>query len=352
MSGPGDRRLARTIAGGAALLAVGIAAGVAAEQSLVGRRLRADSEADEPFGSLRGTEVEVVCPDGATLHVEVEEPAPSVRDDLTLVFCHGYALNQDSWHYQRRDLRSLARLVFVDQRSHGRSVRAAPIEALSQLGDDLARVLEVVVPDAPVILVGHSMGGMTIMELAASHPSLFGSKVAGVALMATTAGGMSRANLGLPPALAGLVHRLAPGVLLRAAQQRELVEATRMRANDLSLIITRWYSFGSQVPVSLTRFTADMINQTPVDVVAEFLPPVLAHERAEALAALAGVETLVLVGDRDMLTPPSHAHEIVRRVPHAELVIVPSAGHMVMLERYPEVNYHLRELAARVRRTL
>ena len=60
----------------------------------------------------------------------------------------------------------------------------------------------------------------------------------------------------------------------------------------------------------------------------------------------------MLVGDDDRLTPAAHSDEIVRHVPHAELVVIPDSGHMVMLERYPEVNQHLRELVARVRTNL
>ena len=52
--------------------------------------------------------VSVIADDAVALHVEVDDDrAPSVTDDLTVIFCHGYSLNQDSWHYQRRDLRPL-----------------------------------------------------------------------------------------------------------------------------------------------------------------------------------------------------------------------------------------------------
>ena len=66
---------------------------------------------------------------------------------MTVVFCHGLALNQDSWHYQRRDLADLAedgaRLVFWDQRGHGRSGRGdAEHATIDQLGRDLRAVLD------------------------------------------------------------------------------------------------------------------------------------------------------------------------------------------------------------------
>ncbi len=89
----------------------GAAVGLAAERYAVGRSFRGDDpEADEPLGQLRGTVVPVTATDGVPLHVEVEGPLPTARKapPVTVVFCHGLALNQDSWHYQRRDLADLA----------------------------------------------------------------------------------------------------------------------------------------------------------------------------------------------------------------------------------------------------
>ena len=65
------------------------------------------------------------------LHAEVDEAdpdvaagAPGASVEPTLVFVHGYALNLDCWHFQRAHFRGRQRMVFYDQRSHGRS--AAP----------------------------------------------------------------------------------------------------------------------------------------------------------------------------------------------------------------------------------
>ena len=124
---------------------------------MIGRRSgqRAQLEA-EPFGSLRGTPHVFTADDGVELYVEVDElkrsrrPAPPKRrlrrkpplppEDLTLIFAHGYGLNMDCWHFERRDLAGIGTMVFYDQRSHGRSGRS-PKENVSidQLGRDLLR---------------------------------------------------------------------------------------------------------------------------------------------------------------------------------------------------------------------
>ena len=115
------------------------------------------------------------------LHVEVDGDLDA---PVTVVFVHGFTLSMDSFHFQRRELGDAARLVFYDQRSHGSSGRSEPEHCtIDQLGQDLYAVLQAVASNGPVVLVGHSMGGMTILALADQHPELFGDRVVGVALL-------------------------------------------------------------------------------------------------------------------------------------------------------------------------
>ncbi len=52
------------------------------------------------------------------------------------------------------------------------------------------------VPRGPIVLVGHSLGGMAIMELADAKPELFGKRVKGVVLIATSSGKLARSQPG------------------------------------------------------------------------------------------------------------------------------------------------------------
>jgi pimeloyl-ACP methyl ester carboxylesterase len=274
-------------------------------------------------------------------------------DGLTLIFSHGYALSSGSWHYQRRDLGELGRLVFWDQRSHGRSGRGDPKNStIDQLGRDLSRVIEATAPTGPIILVGHSMGGMTVMSYASHHPQVLASRVFGVGLIATSSGGLGEAPMGLPGPLAKAVHSVLPSLGENLAKQKGLVERGRRLANDAVYAMTKLYSFGGDVSPSLADFVHEMLSDTPIDVVAEFLPTLEAHDKRLALQAIGQVETLVLVGASDRLIPAEHSDEIVRHVGTTELVVIPDSGHMVMLEKYPEVNQHLRDLVRRVRQDI
>lgn len=344
------------VGAGLAAAGIGAALGLAAERWTVGRS-RGGGVA-EPFGSLRGTVHPMTAADGTRLHVEVDEladhgAAKGEGPGVTVVLSHGFCLNLDAWHYQRQSLRGRYRLVLWDQRGHGRS-GMGPVGSctVDQCGDDLVRVLAEVAPTGPLVLVGHSMGGMTQMAMAADHPAIIGERVVGVAFIATSAGGLADVHWGLTGLVGQAAHRLVPGALSGLARTPRLVDRTRRIASDLEQALVKRYSYASAVPASLVAFSAAMIAATPIEVVAQFLPTFDLHDKREALAALNGIEALVLSGEDDLLTPPEHSDEIVRRLPVAERVVVPDAGHLVMLERPDEVNLHVEELLARARRSL
>ena len=344
------------IGAGAGLAAAGVGAalGLAAERWTAGRAR--ESGASEGYGTLRGVPQRVVADDGTRLYAEVDEldvnggPGGD-RDQLTVVFSHGFCLNQDIWHFQRQWLRGRYRMVFWDQRGHGRS-ETGPAEhyTVDQCGADLRAVLEATAPTGPLVLVGHSMGGMTVMALAGEHPELVHERVLGAGLVATSSGGLGEVHWGMHESLGRLAHRVAPVALVGLTRAPRLVDRTRRIGSDLEQLMVKRYSYASDVPPELVRFTAAMIAATPIDVVSGFLPGFDIHDKAEALAALDGVESLVLSGEDDLLTPPDHSEAIVRRLPGAEHVVVPDAGHMVMLEHPDVVNLHLGDLIERARR--
>jgi pimeloyl-ACP methyl ester carboxylesterase len=331
-----------------ASLAVGAAMGMATERLIVGRTFRHDPDRDEPFGQMRSPSHRVVLPDGVSLHVEVDEPADFRQGvDPTIVFAHGFGLNQDAWHYQRRDLAGQGRLVFYDQRSHGRSDRAPNgTHTIDQLGHDLAAVVADTAGDGPVILVGHSMGGMTVMSLVQHYTHLIGTQVKGVGLIATSPGGLNTVTLGLPRSAAKLLHRYAEDAAAIMGAQQPLIDPVRARVNDLAYLLTKIYSFGGWSSPSMTRFVNDLNASTPADVLADFIPTLMQHDKLESLELLQQIPTTVVVGDHDLLTPVSHSEEILRKVPNAKFTVLPESGHMVLLERHADVNLRLRQMIA------
>ncbi len=335
------------------VVATGAALGVAAERYAVGRaRLAPDPDADEPFFRLPADRTRTVqTEDGVALHVEEVGDADA---PLTVVFVHGYVQQMAVWHFQRKALADQddARLVFYDQRSHGRSARGfSERSTIDQLGRDLGRVVDEVSPERPVVLVGHSMGGMTIMALADSRPELFGDRVAAVALIGTSAGKLASVTFGLPKVVLPVTKRVLP-LLTRGMRRRPRpFEHTRRAGGDLAFLLTRLGGFGSgEVSPSVVELVERMGAQTPVDVIAEFYATFMSHDKLRALDVLRGLPVLVLVGAQDRLTPVDHSREIAAALPDAHLVVVEGAGHMVVLERPELVTLQLRALLRRAAR--
>jgi pimeloyl-ACP methyl ester carboxylesterase len=340
--------VAGVAAGAVGLAAAGAAYRLAQRRQVIGRRGAGDQT---PFGSLRAAPVTVVADDGVELHAEVDEYArPRGRGaapELTVVFVHGYSLTMDSWHFQRAAYRGRVRTVFYDQRSHGRSARSTPQHAtVEQLGRDLLSVLDALVPDGPVVLVGHSMGGMTIVALAEEHPELFGDRVVGVALISTTAGGLEplrRLVPGLPADLGGQLTQRLVAVLGRG---HRTIDGLRRVGHSVALVATDGLAFGDDVPLSYVEFVDSMLSATPFEVVAEFFPNFSALDKFEAVVALAKVPTAVICGTADRLTPVEHSRRLHESISGSTLLECEGAGHMVLMERHEEVDEELDRLLA------
>ncbi len=250
----------------------------------------------------------VTVDDGVQLHVEVDGPADA---PLTVVLAHGFAARSAMYDPQWAALRGSVRLVRFDQRGHGRSGWAGSLSATPRrLGRDLGRVVDALAAPGPVVLVGHSMGGMAVLALARERPQLFGTRVAGVALLSTVDG---------PLAAAGR-HLTGPALRLRTALgavgawllwlAAPLVHAMRPFLSRPGQRLVRCRLFTTDPPGDAVREMTDAWIRTPT-----------------------GVMSALLLG----------------LGPEARLVLVPGAGHMVTLTHADAVTAALMDLLARVR---
>lgn len=304
------------------------------------RRAASPRPAGPAWPVLSGRAVTVVADDGVPLHAQVHGPEDAAA---TVVLAHGYELSHVLWDRQVAALtaaRPDLRVVAYDQRGHGRSGRTAAVRAtLGQLGRDLRTVLDELAPTGPVVLAGHSMGGMTLMALAEQLPELFGARVVGVALVSTSPGRLHEVTYGLPKAIATLGQKSLPWFNELARRQEEAGRGKPARPGIVRLL------FGRQPRPDDVRRTLAVMASCPAATVADFHLTFTEHDRVEALAALAEVPVLVLCGSRDRLCPPDHSRAIAAALPHAQLEVYAEAGHMLQLERHEEVSRRLVELA-------
>ncbi|QIS04398.1 alpha/beta fold hydrolase [Nocardia brasiliensis] len=289
----------------------------------------------------RGT---VVAEDGVALAVREYGPR---RAELTVVLVHGHCLRSQSWTDVRDALLRRypdAKVVCYDHRGHGDSA-TAPRQTynLEQLGRDLARVLDVVAPYGPVVLVGHSMGGMTVLTYLSQRPGAVGTRVAGVALVATAAAGLADAGFGR--LLRNPVISVFQAAVRRAPR---LMQRAKLVACKVFAPVVRAAEFGDRaVSPRVLALANAMHNQTPIVTMAGFLSAFMVYDQTDALALLSKIPTLVLCGTADLMTPPAHSVAMAAAVEYSDLVLVEGAGHSVILEQPHQVAAALGRLLTR-----
>jgi pimeloyl-ACP methyl ester carboxylesterase len=283
--------------------------------------------------------------DGVTLHVAEYGSGP-----VTVVLLHGWTLDHRLWRRQAADLPERlgdsVRILAVDLRGHGRSGSSELSDTnLFRLADDVHAVLTRCVPDGPVVLAGHSLGGMAILEFAHRYPAEFRSRVAGVALVSTTAEGHTHTSYGLAPWLGRVVRELET----RCAALLALGGNLRLHRPVMPALLpaVRWLVFGERVEHEALRLTIAMIGCASLRSIGGFRPSVGTMNRLDALRSLAAVPVRLLVGDRDRLTPPKCTEAITAALPHADLRVIEGCGHMLPLECPDAVTEALADLCER-----
>jgi pimeloyl-ACP methyl ester carboxylesterase len=340
---------ARWLAGAAGLSAVGTIAGVTIARSMTRRVIVDDPYAGEDFEALDGDRSYLVTtPDGVPLAVREVGPTDA---PLTVVFAHGFCLRMGAFHFQRMRLSAewgpQVRMIFYDHRGHGRSGEAPPdTYTVTQLGKDLETVLQVIAPRGPIVLVGHSMGGMTVLSHARQFPQHYGGRITGAALIASAAEGVAKSPLGEilnNPALEAVrrAARSAPKLAHRGRNVTRSVIGPILRAASYSDV---------NVSPSVVAFSEKMMLDTPIPTMVEFLRALEVHDETAGLRTLAKIPTLIVCGDHDLVTPAEYSKKMADELPDSELVIVGRAGHLVLLAKPEPINDGLARLVKRATR--
>jgi len=251
---------------------------------------------------------------GVNLAVEVRGEGPAI------LFVHGYPLDRTIWRAQMDGLEEFKK-VAPDLRGMGQSDAPDLGYGMNIYAADLAALLDALNIDE-VILCGLSMGGYIAFEFLRQ----WRDRVRGLVLMDTRAGAdtpegrrardsaAASAREGGAEAIAEAMipKLLAPSTL---AEHPEIVERVR-----------------------------GMIVRTPVAGIVGALSAMRDRAGSEALLpTLAGLPTLVMVGETDTLTPPDQARAMAQSIPGAQLTVVSGAGHLPPVERPDEVTRILRD---------
>jgi len=278
----------------------------------------------------RGDGQTVSSPNGDVLHVEIDGPI----DAPPIILTHGWGMDSTIWFYARRDLARRFRVISWDLAGLGKSRRGSGEISLTRFAVDLAAVMELAAP-RPAVLVGHSIGGMTIQTLARDNPQLLGAKVRGLVLLNTTYTNPLRtmilSPLGLAlrrPVLEPLFHLaiwLQPVAWLGAWQS--YLSGSGHLANRIG--------FGRFVTRSQLEHTTLLTTRNPPAVQARGNLAMFRWDATNALSDLA-IPMLVIGGEADIITKPEASREIAASTTEARLKVVDGVNHMGFLER-PDV---------------
>jgi pimeloyl-ACP methyl ester carboxylesterase len=325
----------RTTVASAAVAAGAVVAGLAGRAL---RRRRGSAGGDGAWAPPPDDLGMVEAADGTKLAVRGAGPA----DAPVLLFSHGFSLDMTTWREQWGELAGDFRCVMLDHRAHGRS--EVPVTAdvsLRAMGRDLATVLDAVAPEAPAVVIGHSMGAMAILALADQRPDLFGARIAGIGIMGGAASHILRG------AMTSVTDLLRPrrASIAEATRRVDRVRRVVLAApHEVPATVARLTQFAPDAPDELVDHVLSLGANASSIVWTEGLSELVRMDLRRALPHVT-VPVLVAVGDQDRVTPPAAAVRLAAALPDGRLFIVEGSGHLPMLERPEHVNPALRSFA-------
>lgn len=292
----------------------------------------------------RADSVNIPGADGAVLHVEMEGAATGP----ILVFTHGWGLSARIWAEARADLGSRFGLVFWDLPGLGRSGRPTAGYSIEGFAEDLHAVIDSLPGDRPVILVGHSIGGMTVQTFCARHPELLNRRVAAIVLENTTHTNpletmvFSRVFRPLQPMieLASRLDMVLSPALWVMNWQAYLSGSTHLAA--------RLAGFGTRPTREQLERTARLPTKNSPAVQARGNVAMMHWSVTDRLPRI-DVPALVFVGGRDLITRDHAGETIASALPQGRLVRVDDAGHMGPVEKAAFYNEQIGDFAEFVR---
>lgn len=287
---------------------------------------RSDGKA-EPSKPERGSGRQIEGFEGASLYVETS----GTGSGPTLVLTHGWGLDSTIWRLMLKPLEANYRIITWDLPGLGRSKRGTDkAVCLSGFAENLRRVMAIA--DGPVILVGHSIGGMTIQTLARDHPDVVTRSVSGIVLLNTTYINPLR-TIVLSSLMQGLRRPVIEPLMWIMILLQPLVWLSAWQGYFSGFAhVGNRLGFGKHVTRSQLDHTALLPTRNSPAVQGHGNRAMFRWDATGALASCS-VPVLVVGGDLDIVTKLEASRTIAADTPGAELMVVEGVNHMGFLER-------------------
>jgi pimeloyl-ACP methyl ester carboxylesterase len=241
-----------------------------------------------------------------------------------LLLAHGYPLDHSMWRGQLAGLADQCRVIAPDLRGFGATEVVAGTATMEQMADDLAALLDALGIAEPVTFCGLSMGGYVAWQFALRHRE----RLARLVLCDTR-------SIADSPETITLRHKTA---------ERVLKEGPAIAAAAIipKLFAKRTYD---EQP-ALIEATQQTILRTEAEGIAAALRGMAARPDVTPRLAEINVPALVVCGEHDAISPPAEMRDIASRLPRAQFIEIPQAGHMAPLEQPAAVNDAIRRFLA------
>lgn len=284
---------------------------------------RRQSAGGEPRHIRDGRAARLERPDGTVLQVESYGP----DDAPAIILTHGWGTNSTEWYYLKRHLGDRFRLIAWDLPGVGMSTRSQALDYSQEaFASHLDAVLRFV--GRPAILLGHSIGGMTILTFCRLFPDALGTRVAGLALVHTTYVNPVRTARWAAlltalerPVIVPLLHltiALSPLVLLMNWLGY---------LNGMLHVSNQQSGFAGGESWQQVDFVTRYNLYTSPAVLARGMLGMLRYDGRPALPQIA-IPTLVVPGDRDPMCTPEASQYIHKHVATSRLAPLAPAKHM------------------------
>ena len=282
-----------------------------------------------PLKTSRSEGRMITSPTGSSLYVELhgDVGAPPI------ILTHGWGLDSTIWAYAVEDLADRFRVVTWDLPGMGRSKGEIDLKSFAL---DLRATIELV-GERPVVLVGHSIGGMTIQTLVRDDPKFVERHVAGIVLLNTTYTNPLRTMI-LSPLWRALRWPLIEPLMWLAIPLQPLLWLSAWQSYlSGSAHLANRIGFGKRAPRSQLNATTLLGTRNSPGAQARGC---LAMFRWDATGALAkiGVPVLAIGGALDIVTKPQASRTIGESGANVRVIVVKDVNHMGFLEGYETYN--------------
>lgn len=288
----------------------------------------------------------------AVREIVSEDFDESSEDALTIVFAHGFTLSSQSWFFQAERLRHMnnLRMLFPDLRGHGDSPVPPESLGVDETAGDIVEIIEQLAPEGPLMLVGHSMGVMTVLGALRFMDDATRDRVKGIALINGAID--TFASAGITRVLRSHLVQGLRGLGKRFPRRAEKIKNNIEWALEpfiASFVYHGALEEGASARFDIVEFHAEEIDRTTMATVLGYLDDLTVHDETPAAPYLQGIPGVVMVGARDDVTPAEQTREIAKVWEGSLKREFPESGHMLPVECPEAVNSELVKLVKKIR---